>query len=209
MTVVVLILLLGTIFLLRTSFTIISVDGDSMYPTFKPGDRLFSFNFWPRRWLRKGQIITAYSDRLPIEGSPISFTFPKSLAKDLELEDWELLEEVELSLKSEHSKVVKRIVGLPGDTIQVSLASLHEFSQTVLKSQCNECGDLVWNVPPKHLFIRGDGLLSTDSLTYGPISFRAVATIILFRLPSRPEINMMEIIPTALDTLPLEMNSEK
>lgn len=190
--------LLSIIFILRICFTIIKVDGHSMSPTLEPGDRLFSLNIFPRRWLRKGRIVTAHADRLPVP-EVLSFEFPESLAQELGLEAWEVAEEHEISLTEGHSKVIKRVTGLPGDTVRVPLSSLHALSQAILKSRCDGNGDLVWHVPEGHCFIRGDGVLSTDSLTYGPIPFSAIATVALFRLPSHP-------VETPLETPQAEMS---
>ncbi|MEM8535436.1 MAG: signal peptidase I [Chloroflexota bacterium] len=162
---------LGMLALLRFRFTITTVRGESMSPALEEGDRLLSLNFWPHSWLRRGQIVTGNSDKLllPIE----AFEQVHNDVAVVSFED-----------ETIDTKFIKRIVGLPGDTVCVPLTSLHVNLQTALQSQADAHGNLVWEVPDRHCFLRGDGTFSVDSLLLGPIPLAALRGIVLLKLPN-------------------------
>lgn len=45
------------VWLLRLSLRVVIVRGQSMAPTLAAGDRVLVWRFWPKRWLRRGQIV--------------------------------------------------------------------------------------------------------------------------------------------------------
>lgn len=157
--------------LLRFRFTITTVHGESMSPTLKEGDRLLSLNIWPHSWLRHGQIVTGNSDKLlfPIEAL-------EQAHNDVEITPFEA--------ETTDTKFIKRIVGLPGDTVRIPLTSLHINLQKALQSQVDIHDNLVWEVPKEHCFLRGDGVFSVDSLLLGPIPISALHGIVLLKLPN-------------------------
>ncbi len=184
----------GTIVLLRFNFTIITVSGDSMYPTLVPGDRLLTVRFWRRKQLRTGQIVIGRMNRLP-QPPKLSAAFSALDHSDLpiiidttldDLLPSPLLNESEvgeISLESDHAKFIKRLVGLSGDKIEISVSTLHEIMQELLISIYKSADTLTWTIPKDHCFVRGDGLVSMDSLVLGPIPLDAIEGIVIAKLP--------------------------
>lgn len=182
---------LGIIVFLRFSFTITTVHGDSMFPALKEGDRLLSRNVLPTAWLRRGQIVIADLSHIEsqIEMPPAEspYTAIEAWDEPVAIDEEEIfagLDEPEAVMDEPvHHKVVKRIIGLPGDTVVISLTSLSTDMQFFLQSLCDADGNLVWTVPSDHCFLRGDGLFSLDSLLLGCIPLSAISGIMLLRLP--------------------------
>jgi len=184
---------LGIIAFLRFNFTIATVHGSSMYPTLREGDRLLSLNLLPRLWLRKGQIVIGTLNHLESSSSPELFVDIDTISEpDFALESLSESELEDLPLEPNYSKFIKRIIGLPGDTVCIPISSLHEFMQTVLRSRCDADGNLVWTVPENHCFVRGDGLISMDSLTVGPIPLSAITGITLMNLPRHLDVDSVQ-----------------
>lgn len=78
---------------------------------------------------------------------------------------------------------IKRIVGLPGDTLVTSIDDLPEHLRPSLLAAHDTQGRRVWHIPPGHLFVRGDNRRgSVDSLSWGPIPFQRVDGIVLRKL---------------------------
>lgn len=193
LTIALLIVCLGIIAFLRFNFTIATVRGSSMYPTLKEGDRLLSLNLLPRLWLHKGQIAIGNIKHLESLSSPDLFADIDTISElDLTFESLSGSELENLPIEPEYSKFIKRIIGLPGDTICIPLSSLHEFMQTALRSRCNADGNLVWTVPENHCFVRGDGLISMDSLTVGPIPLSAITGIAVLKLPRHSDVDSVQ-----------------
>jgi signal peptidase I len=183
-----LVVCLGIIAFLRFNFTITRVHGDSMYPTLIEDDRLLTFNILPSLWLQSGQIVIG--DLSQVELPPVETTFTaieawgEPFATEESTESLEGLYEPEtVTTESEHSKIVKRIIGLPGDTVVISLSSLSANMQDLLRSRCDANGNLVWTVPKDYCFLRGDGSVSMDSLLLGCIPLSAITGIMLLKLP--------------------------
>lgn len=207
MAIILLVVGLGIITFLRFNFTIITVHGDSMYPTLVEGDRLLSLNLLPRLWLRKGQIAIGNINQLNLP-SPEVFagidviSNPNPTNDDAAFSAFESKSEPNgenLTFESDYSKFIKRIIGLPGDTVCIPVSTLHEFMQTILRSRCNLDGNLVWTVPENHCFVRGDGLISMDSLTVGPIPLSALTGIAILKLPHHSDINSLQQIGEVSD----------
>jgi hypothetical protein len=164
-----------------------------MYPTLREGDRLLSLNLLPRLWLRKGQIVIGTLNHLESSSSPELFVDIDTISEpDFALESLSESELEDLPLEPNYSKFIKRIIGLPGDTVCIPISSLHEFMQTVLRSRCDADGNLVWTVPENHCFVRGDGLISMDSLTVGPIPLSAITGITLMNLPRHLDVDSVQ-----------------
>ncbi|MEA5503937.1 signal peptidase I [Halotia wernerae UHCC 0503] len=191
---------LGIIAFLRFNFTIATVHGSSMYPTLKEGDRLLSLNLLPRFWLRKGQVVIGNIKHLESLSSPELFADIDNISElDLTFENLSEAEMENIPFEPDYSKFIKRIIGLPGDTISIPLSSLHEFMQSVLRSRCDANGNLVWTVPEKHCFVRGDGLISMDSLTVGPIPMSAITGITLLKLPRHSDVDSIHQLKEVCD----------
>lgn len=196
--IILLVVCLGLAAVLRLGYTISTVHGESMFPTLIPGDRLLSFNLWPRFWLRKGQIVTG--NKLPPSTellaavqsiSDVDFTIVDKLASSgLALPD----EFKNLDFKSEttFSKFIKRVIGLPGDTVCIPISTLHENLRPLISSRYSENGNLMWKIPENHCFLRGDGLCSIDSLLLGPIPLSAITGIAVLKLPRHSDVNSVQ-----------------
>jgi signal peptidase I len=174
----------------RFNFTITTVHGDSMFPTLAEGDRLLSFNFLPHMMLRKGQIVIGKINELEVPSSGEEF---------LDIDTISEVDSENIPLEPDCSKFIKRIVGLPGDTVCIPISSLHEFMQTELRSHCDEEGNLVWKVPENHCFVRGDGLISMDSLAVGPIPLSAITGIVVLKLLPHSDLDSVQQLRGASD----------
>lgn len=127
-----------------------------MLPTLANGDRVLALRFWPSRLLNRGQIVVIKPD-IPLPGEPPIFP----------------------------NFYIKRIVGLPRDTIRFSKIEGKENCgpKTILVSHKEDRGDKLWIVPANHIFICGDNLdHSKDSRRWGPISTKNVAGVVLKRM---------------------------
>jgi signal peptidase I len=142
-------------FLIRIFLYIVTIRGWSMYPTLAPGDRVLVLRHWPARWLKKGQILIGFP--------PSVFT---NKVKDA----------------LERSFIIKRVIGLPGDTLVTFLSDLPESERASRLDQHSDDGKRVWHIPQQNVFVKGDSP-GTDSLTWGAIPFSHVAGIVLLKLP--------------------------
>ncbi|GAB4203801.1 MAG: hypothetical protein OHK0022_28380 [Roseiflexaceae bacterium] len=73
---------------LRSAMLVVVVEGHSMVPTFANGDRVLVLRRWPRRWLRRGQIVLV---RRALIGPPAA--------------------------RAPEEFFVKRVAGMPGETL--------------------------------------------------------------------------------------------
>lgn len=157
---VLLVLLFTCIFAIaRLTLSIITVQGHSMFPTLLPNDRILVLRHYPSPLFRRGQIVVG--DLKKVLDEPVAYA----------------------ELRAE--KFIKRLVGLPGDKIVVHIAELHEEIQNSLRSRCDVDGNLVWHIPQGHCFVRGDGIVSGDSIIWGPIPIKFLVGIVLAKLPSQ------------------------
>lgn len=139
----------------RKSLFLIDLEGASMLPTLEPGDRLLALRYFPGRALRRGWIVV-----WQFEGAQVGV-----------LADSE---------RMQRRQFVKRIVGLPGDTVvthiwDVSPRIRHQFAE-----RYDAYGSRHWCVPPGHVFVRGDSP-GYDSATVGAIPVNDLAGIVLLR----------------------------
>jgi signal peptidase I len=149
--------LLIMVVFIRIALVVVTVQSFSMSPTLKHGDRVLVFRYWPARWLRKGHIVIVQPP------SP------------------------EMRYLTKPVPFVKRVVGLPGDTVVTYLNQLNEYYRARLSDAHDEAGSRTWHVPPGHLFVRGDYVLGgTDSLSWGPIPFKSIQGIVLMKLSRDP-----------------------
>ena len=82
--------------------------------------------------------------------------------------------------------LIKRISGLPGDTIIATLEEIPEDLRASYRHMHDSQGKRTWQVPPGHVFLRGDNhKVSSDSLTQGPVPIEYVCGIMLRKLSSR------------------------
>lgn len=138
---------------------VVTVESTSMSPALNDGDRVLVLKNWPAEKLRRGQIVVVW---------PWNFTpdrrIPFGVAEPF----------------------IKRIVGLPGDTIVTTISELAQRHRERLSESYDAQGERVWHVPPGHCFVRGDLQPGGhDSLTWGPISFNNVLGVVILKLPTR------------------------
>lgn len=146
--------------LARIMLCVVTVEMGSMVPTLKPGDRVLVLRHWPAKWLRKGQIVivSPRSDQLPPQPAANPFGVVPC---------------------------IKRVVGLPGDTLITSLTELDEYHRVKLLPWHNAAGRREWHVPPRHFFVRGDNPGGVyDSLLWGPLPYSSLLGVAIKRLPS-------------------------
>ena len=150
----------------RYCLLIITVHGPSMAPTLRAGDRVLVLRHWPRRWLRKDQIVLVQADANNPLSEPNNGT----------------------------TLLIKRLIGLPHSTVRLPRAGLLNPAPIYLlstKAESNGDGqdnaqELIWQVPAGHGFIKGDGAISIDSVQRGPLPLTAIVGIMVMRLARRP-----------------------
>lgn len=207
MQLIVSLLLLGlaALALLRFGFTIVTTEGESMSPMLTTQDRLLICNLYPRLWLSKGQIVVGQFNELPL--SSVLFTDIPALADpnfsiDLALdqmpvepelafsEDLDASEDLNACEGSSSCKFIKRVIGLPGDTVCIPLSTLHESLQPLLRDRCNSDGNLIWDVPKNHCFVRGDAPFSVDSVLFGTVPLTSITGVAVLKLSRRADLEM-------------------
>ena len=142
--------------LIRTFLFLVQVEGWSMSPTYRPGDRLIALRYWPQRWLRRGQIVVwKMSPQLLMASMPEA-------------------------MGSKH--YIKRIIGLPGDKVTAPVLHLPDplEGEMLLAEAKQEVKS--WRIPSGYCFVKGDSP-GFDSTFVGPIPLGTLRGLILARLP--------------------------
>jgi signal peptidase I len=130
---------------LRRLLLVVTVEGLSMTPTLRHGDRVLVLRHWPRYWLRKGHIVLIRGAQTPDAIAPLT--------------------------------CIKRLTGLPGDTVANRYEGEPPQSHDVPRS---------WTIQPGYCFVAGDaGRASIDSYVWGPIPIEQVLGVVIRRLPRR------------------------
>ncbi|HEX8219142.1 MAG TPA: signal peptidase I [Chloroflexia bacterium] len=146
---------------LRRGLLVVTVQQTSMCPALKPGDRVLVVRHWPGSWLRKGQVVLVWPSHVmsPDPVNPASGT-----------------------------PYIKRIVGMPGDSLVTSLEEMHPQLRPPLVASHDREGRRTWHVPPGHVFVLGDHVpRGFDSLTWGPVPFNCVRGVMLMKLADAQE----------------------
>ncbi|HYO50993.1 MAG TPA: signal peptidase I [Chloroflexia bacterium] len=152
----------GILLFFWTSIMVVTVRGPSMSPAFEHGDRVLVFRYWPRRWLRKGQVVILWP----------WLQRGTSIYKGGRL-------------KTGLSPFVKRIAGTQGDTLVTSITELSDEHREGARTQHDGRGMRTWQVPEEHIFLRADnGPSVADSLVWGPVPNWTVLGLVLVKLPS-------------------------
>lgn len=145
--------------LLRALFFLVDVDGHSMVPALENGDRVLVLRLWRTGWLRKGQIVVTHYVATPWNPG-------------------------QHPMAAQQDRYIKRITGVAGETIVTQLSDLPEPLQESRRSQHDEEGRRVWQIPPGYCFVKGDSY-GLDSTLIGPIPVHAIQGIVLAKLRPR------------------------
>ena len=99
---------LFVIVLIRKCFVIVTIEHESMSPALHDGDRVLVFRYWPVKLLKRGDIILVWPwmDLIKFNREPKPFGI---------------------------IPYIKRVVGLPGDTIVTCLNELDDYHQEKLR----------------------------------------------------------------------------
>jgi signal peptidase I len=151
---------LAVLYLVRWGLIVVTVQQRSMLPALNPGDRVLVARHWPKRWLRKGQIVILWPSHVstPYPNDPTSGT-----------------------------PFIKRIVGISNDNVVTSIDEMHGALQPQYISLYNSEGKRSWHIPPEHVFVLGDHIpRGIDSLTWGPVPVQNISGVVLLKLAPIP-----------------------
>jgi signal peptidase I len=80
--------------------------------------------------------------------------------------------------------IVKRITGLPNETIRVEISELHEELQRIYQTSFDKEGIRYWLIPQNHYFLTGDGY-GIDSRIWGPIPTIYFRGLVFLHFPQK------------------------
>jgi signal peptidase I len=179
--------LLLVVLLLRRGFTVITVFGRSMEPTFVNGDRVLLLRFWLQRWLRRGQLVVCQD--------PTAASLSQRQVN--EPSDGSVRPAPEKYVVVTHRRnyyIIKRLWGLGGDRVVVPAQDVPTPAAANKEDRRRDAaGNFVWQVPAGHCFVKGDhSSYSYDSTSWGPIPIEFVTGIVLVKLPRRADPAVLE-----------------
>lgn len=139
------------------------VDGHSMEPTLKDTQRIFAW-----KTLHTLNKLPAYEDIVIIDSR---VDRKRTLYDDIKENPV-----IQLFIGGEKEEVfyVKRVIGLPGDLIEIKEGILYrngkEIKESYIKEPMNPSIDQSWVIPENHIFVMGDNRNhSNDSRSIGSI----------------------------------------
>jgi signal peptidase I len=152
-------------------FKIVLINGYSMTPTLQSGERVLAWTPFSKRLFRQGNLVTLRHFHIRLTDEQRAQPRYRAAVAVLERDPPELL--------------IKRLIGLPGDTVRIPVSHLSSNAAATVDPQAVRRGDeLLWGIPADHVFVRGDGQVSNDSVAWGPIPFEKLDQIVLCRFPS-------------------------
>lgn len=142
------------------SFLIVTIQQESMLPTFQQGDRILVLRKCFKPWLDKGRVVLLVPPQ-------------------------EEHDETLCVLSSEF--YIKRIIALSGESIALPAPfnKCAEREQTKPEQQETEvqASQQTWHIPAHHLFVCGDNReISRDSRKWGPVPLSTIRGVVLIRL---------------------------
>ncbi|ADV67085.1 signal peptidase I [Deinococcus maricopensis] len=154
-------------------FTFARVDGASMQPTLHTGEVLLLLKYprWARAWHLSGAF--------PRRGDIIVFKGPADSPYSTEPGPFG---------RPHRPYLVKRVVGLPGDTVDVEDGTVHVNGHALREPYASgptEQDHAPVRVPAGHVYVLGDNRIigeSVDSRLFGPVDLRDVAGPVPLRL---------------------------
>ena len=150
---------------------IVSVNGQSMSPTLRSGDRVLAWTPFTRRFFKRGAIVTLSHFHIHLPAGKQNHPGFQAATAAIAQERAELF--------------IKRLVGLPGDTVRIPLSQLSPHGLVTVDPQAvRQDDEFLWRIPAGYVFVRGDGQVSNDSVAWGPIPFEKLDQIVLCRFPS-------------------------
>jgi len=140
----------------RVFFVVVEVEGQSMSPILNEGDRVLVWRHWPQRWFRRGQIVLVWPWQARKTSNDNIFGV---------------------------TPFIKRIVGLPGDSLVTYIHELDNYHRQKAFSTYDASGKHIWHVPCDHIFLRGDHPVGGyDSLSWGPVPTKSVLGIVIKKI---------------------------
>lgn len=194
-----------TVFFIRWGLLIGVVEGISMLPTYRAGDRLLVLRFGIRHRLNKGAIVVLDSSKLPISDITLfdgsnnhihvfdeepamedlvkqAKIFQINGANTAEIE--QIIADIEANFHSSGTLPttfqVKRVVGVPGETIRLNNRDIPPTAQR--PSSIRDGDYTIWTIPADHYFVMGDNRNgSVDSRFYGVIPRSALHGVAVYQ----------------------------
>jgi signal peptidase I len=144
--------------LARHTLAVITVKGDSMWPTLSKGDRVLVLCRGYRRQIQKNIVVIV----TPVDPS------------------W-----MRVSPLSAQNVFIKRIVMTGNNSITTSIAEVAPgIEREVLRKDYDATGHRRWYIPHNHVFVRSDNPCGgIDSATWGPLPLENVLGTVLMKLP--------------------------
>lgn len=77
---------------------------------------------------------------------------------------------------------IKRVIGLPGDTLVTSLDDVPEPLRLEHGKDYDKMGKRTWHISDGQVFLRGDAPESVDSTTWGPVAIERISGVVIKKL---------------------------
>jgi signal peptidase I len=158
---------------IQFTLLIVTVEHQSMAPTFQHGDRILVLRRWFGPWIRKGSIVLISS--------------PQDTA---------------ISLAHRPNAYVKRVVALSEETITIPTPYRDARHQEQTGHEEPDAQNTVWeeqtwHIPARHLFVCGDNRsASIDSRQWGPLPLSSVTGLMLTKLRHAPAQRAQTSVPS-------------
>jgi signal peptidase I len=145
---------------------VVSVVGNSMRPTLCHGERVLAYSRSAKHPLTRNCVVTLFHFETQISCEPQPYSTKVT------------------TIVGQRELFVKRIVGLPNDTVRIPVGQLSKQVLPMINPHrvCHD--EYCWHVAEDHVFVRGDAAFSIDSVVWGPIPLTQIQHIIWCRFPS-------------------------